>query len=102
MTNYNDGKWHGFNGTSCPVHRKTIVNIAGRSGVVENVRAGLLYWDVKDFIIAFRVVKEHREPREWWVNVYGHKAAAYRTRAMADKAACSTRLECVHVREVIE
>ena len=26
MTNYNDGKWHGWNGGECPVHPKSMVD----------------------------------------------------------------------------
>ena len=25
MTNYNDGRWHGWNGGECPVHPETVV-----------------------------------------------------------------------------
>lgn len=27
MTNYNDGKWHGWNGGKCPVHPESIVQV---------------------------------------------------------------------------
>ena len=74
MTNYNDGRWHGWNGGECPVHTKTLVDailmdgIRARDGTIPE--AGNLSWthecDGGD-IIAFRVVKEYREPREFWI-----------------------------------
>lgn len=73
MTNYNDGKWHGWDGGECPVHPKSVVeavwhdprtNNAGMTGPrqarVDGVR---LAWG---HVVKFRVVKEHREPRECW------------------------------------
>lgn len=81
MTNYNDGKWHGWNGGECPVHPMTVVKLvvwAGSEGGgtgVSGGEAGDFCWSNEDTpIIAFRVVKEHREPREWWVNVYPNGA----------------------------
>lgn len=42
-------------------------------------------------------------PREWWVNVYKYdRWSPHETRELADKWAIDDRLECVHVREVIE
>ena len=66
-TNYNDGKWHGWNGEDRPVHPKSEIECL--SGVLMGKRnvhvmlAGDLIWDC---IVAFRVIKEYREPREWW------------------------------------
>lgn len=76
MSDYNDGKWHGWNGGKCPVHLESIVEIAtsGTRGGVCQDRAGTFIWSGSDYlgnpIVAFRVVKEHREPREFWVKVY--------------------------------
>ena len=69
MTNYNDGKWHGWNGGERPVHPNTVVDVFfadGRKGSSKE-EAKVLRWSrissIGD-IVAFRVVKEHREPRE--------------------------------------
>ena len=72
MTNYNDGKWHGWNGGACPVHPKSEVeavwhdlrtNNAGMTGPrpakVDNEPT--LAWA---HVVKFRVVKEYREPQE--------------------------------------
>lgn len=66
MTNYNDGKWHGWNGGECPVHPETIV--IAQHGSRETLAAKYFNWKPEgDFdIIAFRVIKEHKEPREFW------------------------------------
>ena len=75
MTNYNDGNWHMWNGGECPVHPKSVVEAvwheprmerAGMSGPrpakVENEPT--LAWV---HVVKFRVVKEYREPREFWI-----------------------------------
>lgn len=75
MTNYNDGEWHGWNGGECPVHPDSVVQTMIRSEIGkewddEEFKASGYRWnrcgDIGD-IIAFRVVKEHKEPREFWV-----------------------------------
>lgn len=75
MTDYNDGNWHGWNGGECPVHPKTIVQIVWQF-THGDVRDGLqedcaVQWawggNENGRIIAFRVVKQHREPREYWI-----------------------------------
>ena len=74
MTDYNDGRWHGWNGGECPVHPETVVDAilmdGSRPWGCGNSVAYDLDWDhgpgEKD-IIAFRVVKEYREPREVWL-----------------------------------
>lgn len=76
MVDYNDGKWHGWNGGECPVHPETIVEgiyfdpekkcVDHRSPVGD--RAICFDWtrDGCLELIAFRVIKEHKEPREFW------------------------------------
>ena len=73
MTNYNDGKWHGWNGGECPVHPESKVQVmvfpvnCNYGDMVD--RAIDWSWDDRDApIIAFRVIKEHKEPREFWVD----------------------------------
>lgn len=68
MTDYNDGKWHGWNGGECPVHPESVVEVMLQSGFNDS-GVGSTDWDwgiCKTPIIAFRVVKEYREPREVW------------------------------------
>ncbi|SEN50496.1 hypothetical protein SAMN04489859_100890 [Paracoccus alcaliphilus] len=71
MTDYNDGRWHGWNGGECPVHPETLVEIVYFEEGITHNEALCKYCDFSDEadlpIIAFRVVKEHREPREWWI-----------------------------------
>lgn len=44
-----------------------------------------------------------REPRTWWLNVYPDWACGvYPTNEAADNCAGPERIECVHVREVME
>ena len=111
MTNYNDGEWHLWNGGECPVHPKSVVDAvwhdprmgsAGMSGPREAIEnpGPYLAWA---HVVKFRVVKEYREPREFWVNVYADEMwAAHASKSDADKAAASDRVECIHVREVLE
>ena len=71
MTKYNDGNWHGWNGGECPVHPDTIVEALSydwnRPNFIELPAKDLGWHDDDRPIIAFRVVKEHREARELWV-----------------------------------
>jgi hypothetical protein len=67
MTDYNDGKWHGWNGGECPVHPKSVIEAyyfphghIGPPWHFEGVAAGKK-WELP---FLFRVVKEFREPRE--------------------------------------
>ena len=75
LTDYNDGKIHGWNGGDCPVHPLTIVKLyfkrhtASNSEFVANV-VGWLHHDESDDIVAFQVVKEYKEPMVIWVNIY--------------------------------
>ena len=78
MTNYNDGNWWGWNGGECPVHPDTEVDAVTKTKVLgcTELRYAAV-WRAGDFdwrasaatpIIAFRVTKEHRGPREWWLD----------------------------------
>lgn len=67
--NYNDGRWHGWNGGECPVHPETVVDaLFGDGGKQPEIKGDCLDWSGPDklpssHVAAFRVVKEHREPR---------------------------------------
>ena len=65
MTDYNDGKWHGWNGGECPVHPKTCVKAVEDNGARWESEAENCSWiSMKG---AFLVVKEYRQPREFWL-----------------------------------
>jgi len=71
MRNYNDGEWHKWGGQfKNPVHDKSLVDQVFHnteinvSGVNDNCHAIDIDWT---HILMFRVVKEHREPRVFWV-----------------------------------
>jgi|GEM_PF-4677144 len=73
MIDFNDGKIHGWNGGECPVHPKTMVHYWIRNHGEATTKAELLTWEHTDGngdIIAFYVVKAHREPKVIWVNEY--------------------------------
>jgi hypothetical protein len=73
MTDYNDGKWHGWNGGKCPVHRDSLVEVVCRDDA-ETDYAQEFAWHHDghtDDIIAFRVVRAYREPREVRLDEYG-------------------------------
>lgn len=80
QVNYNDGKWHGWNGGECPVHPKSEVEVRFRGYAKEYYlcdrrEAGVWAWrhyDSSYDIIAFRVINEHKGPREFLVNEYPH------------------------------
>ena len=111
MTNYNDGKWHGWNGGECPVHPKTEVEALwvaedGGYSKVGPKAAKDIAWkspqtgSTHDCVSAFRVTKENREPREWWMV----DSEAFDSPELAKQEICKwglTGKEIVHVREVI-
>jgi len=76
MTDYNDGKWHGWNGGECPVDVDTIVEgmyLRNDMPAPESPckdRAGHFDWEYEaaNTLIAFRVVKEYREPKEYTID----------------------------------
>jgi hypothetical protein len=94
---YNDGKWHGWNGGECPVHPKTVVRYVGTTGVGRDASpAKIINWPKLNG--AFRVVTPYVEPpkpREFWLkltntgqgipSIYDHFAGG-----------------AIHVREVLD
>ncbi|WP_313349366.1 hypothetical protein [Paracoccus sp. (in: a-proteobacteria)] len=90
---YEPGIWHGWNGGECPVHPKTVVVAAFHDGMLPASHASDWDWSVNRCpIIAFRIVREYREPREWWVHPERHIASDYNPNVDG----------WVHVREVID
>lgn len=64
--NYNDGNWHVHRGGKCPVHSKSKVDITYFDGVTsKDVQASSYLWGQP---LMFRVTKEHKEPREFWID----------------------------------
>ena len=112
MTNYNDGNWHPIpSGQPDNVHDKTEVEMVWRlrgGGRIkaETRPASCFAWPDGDDTenIAFRVVKEYREPREFWINEYSNDNVLLHTsKEESDKWADNRgRLRCIHVREVLE
>ena len=83
MTNtYNDGAWHGWNGGRCPVHPRSKVDVLFGDGLGSGLLyfAGDLDWGVDPHPVAFRVVKEYKEPRE----VYEACGLYFPTRELAE------------------
>lgn len=94
--NYNDGKWHGWNGGECPVHPEAVVECLLECGHTGEMPAG--WWTVwKTEVVAFRVIKEHKEPREFWICGF----EVFDSRQDAENS-CGNAADIIHVREVIE
>jgi len=57
-----------------------------------------------DRLVAFRVIKEYVEPREWWVTMCGEYSSIHDTKEAAEvyKSAYDNDVEIVHIREVRE
>lgn len=96
MTNYNDGKWHGWNGGECPVHPETVVDFIAGSGNMSSMwremTARQISWTTHTG--CFRVIKEHKPAREWWIDpVHQH---------IIDLPANINHTAYIHVREVVE
>jgi hypothetical protein len=74
MTDYNDGKWHGWNGGGCPVHPESVVEVrlasigVGFDGQQKRAReCNFCSTGLRSDLIAFRVVKPYVDPREGWI-----------------------------------
>ena len=66
MTDYNDGKWHGWNGGECPVHPKSVIEYVWHD---ESIRkTGIATDDASNAawsqVLRFCVVNPHTAPRE--------------------------------------
>lgn len=94
MTDYRDGKIHGWNGGECPVHPKDKMFYWFRTGRAGRCLASELAWSHNNDgsygyeIIAFQVTKKYREPRVVWVNVYANGSMGgvlYDTKDEAEK-----------------
>ena len=100
--------WYGWNGGERPVHADTIVDTVDVDGGSWRGEASGADWshdNRPNDIAAFRITclyVEPRVPREWWVNVYDSRVEWYATAYIAGGRAGDDRLECVHVREVLE
>lgn len=107
MTDYNDGKIHGWNGGDCPVHPESIVEVWLHRGNGDTQMAESWHWKHNDTngkasdIIAFRVVKQHVEPKSIWVNEHENDYHTYRTEEAAKRHAGSRAIRtAVEYREV--
>ena len=93
--NYNDDLWHGWNGGECPVHGRSRVNWVSSDGHRGESFATNLDWMLGTNLVAFRVIKEHKEPREVW----GDGSSFWENKEEADKY-CSGNVGLF--REVLE
>lgn len=100
MTEYKEGVWYGWNGGECPVHPETIVTVKWSCNGVETsptpARCFETNWQ-NSSICAFRVVKEHREPREWWI-----VPGAYHVPFSGENYGTKPNVGAVRVREVLD
>jgi len=80
MTDYNDGKIHGWNGGECPVHPESEVMVWYRGNTSsKGFRAKSHSWQYSKSdgdIVCFQVTKPYAEPKVIWVNEY-HYGARY-------------------------
>ena len=86
MSDYNNGKIHGWNGGECPVHPETVVKTWMCCGGTEELIAGCFRWEhlsLDGDIIAFQVVKAYVEPKVIWVNEYVDGPVAFNTERSA-------------------
>ena len=61
---YNDGDWHGWAGGECPVHPESDVVVRYSQGPYHLGKASVVMWHSA---LLFRVTKEHKEPRDFWI-----------------------------------
>jgi len=99
-TDYNDSKWHGWNGGTIPVHPKTNGEFMFADGeILANKPAGDWCWSDNELpIVAFRVTKECKEPQEYWL-CYVHTWDTPHVHTYAPKDD-GYYIKVTHVREV--
>ena len=105
MTDYNDGKWHGWNGGECPVDPKSEVewiwhdpaqNTAGKSEGLASRAA----W--RSHVLKFRVTKPAPpKPREWWLTDTGDDVWDSESSAADWVSKYPEDGPVIHVREVL-
>lgn len=107
--NYNDGLWHGWNGGECPVHPETVVEVClDNSAGIQQEEAGDANWgcDTPHLanVIAFRVIREYKEPREFWITEYPcGEVNVHNSLESAKRVGPAGRNgTIIHVREVLE
>lgn len=106
--NYNDGKWHQWNGGECPVHQKSIVEMIAElnHGRIDPGRpASSFDWDHDpNPILVFRVTDEYvapKEPRELWVSLNDYQAHETEADAQEHDKALGCNHGYFHVKEVM-
>lgn len=112
MTDYNSGDWFGWNGGECPVHPETLVEGIYLDPETNDVNhwspvtdpASEFDWErVERFLlVAFRVVKEYREPREFWLVETDGAPRVFTSKDRAELYAEEYGFAAVLFREVIE
>lgn len=114
-TEYKPGIWYGWNGGECPVHPKTQVQVVWQFSEGD-IRAGKVTglgsewaWAGNDHgqIVAFCVVKEHRQPRELWhlLDEDGGVFDTFTDKEQAERGSSAwlhRNLTLVHYREVMD
>lgn len=108
MSEYKEGIWYGWNGGKCPVHPMSSVQVVWlrKGGSICQYspvdRADKWCWVGNECgkIIAFRIVKEHKEPREFWIS--GNDGIALTTLEAAEWDYEAYGKPFIHVREVLE
>lgn len=107
MTKYEPGQWYGWNGGECPVHPETKVSSATPNGIRPAKPARNLEWDGESVnrVVAFMIIREHREPREWWItkcNGYTHPHDTLEAAQTYCRCNASMNPNIIHIREVID
>ena len=68
---YEENVWYGWNGGECPVDADVLLDVAASDGRIDRHKAGDFEWYIDDDdanIIAFRVVNEYKEPKEYTID----------------------------------
>jgi hypothetical protein len=94
---YNTGEWYPFDKKRVPVNKKSVVQVLTRyGGTSEEMIASNVYWGSTSEVIAFKIIKEHKEPREFWLV---RNADSVRYNVINQKPNFGWK-EIIHVKEV--
>ena len=102
---YEVGRWYPWTGGKCPVHpyTKVVCKLDDGTENREPEAAGNWIWP-GCVVVAFKVVEEYKEPREWWVllsHLKGVSSELCETKEQAEASMTDTD-ELIKVREVKE
>jgi hypothetical protein len=112
MTEYEVGRWYGWNGGECPVHPNTIVDVTTAATGECQRKAGSFDWSnessnpIRSFFVVTPYVEpsKPKKPREFYIVAFKDVGSIAYTLPISRPPSCINvfgNQEIIHVREVL-